>query len=78
MLRPRKRRRRVPPAAAPWHGPAMATGSGAALLSIAMIAAFLLGAGGVWLIARRRDPRKGLLMLVAALVVLGNVLVWTV
>ncbi|HEV2748801.1 MAG TPA: LPXTG cell wall anchor domain-containing protein [Allosphingosinicella sp.] len=56
----------------------MATGSGAALLSIAMIAAFLLGAGGVWLIARRRDPRKGLLMLVAALVVLGNVLVWTV
>jgi hypothetical protein len=50
----------------------------AALLSILMIAAFLLGAGGMWLIARRRDPKKGLLMLFAAAVFLGNVLIWTV
>ena len=43
-----------------------------------MIGAFLLGAGGMWLIVRRRETKKGLLMLVAALVLLGNVLIWTV
>ncbi len=53
------------------------TGPGSILLSITMIAAFLLGAGGMWLIAKRRDFRKGLLMLVAAAVFLGNVLIWT-
>ena len=50
----------------------------ATLLSILMIAAFLLGAGGMWLIARRRDFRKGVLMLLAGLVLLGNVLIWTI
>jgi hypothetical protein len=55
----------------------MQSGLGAALLSIAMIASFLLGAGGMWLIVREGDMKKGLLMLVAALVLLGNVLVWT-
>lgn len=49
-----------------------------ALLSVMMIAAFLLGAGGLWLMVKRRDRMKGALMLVAALVLLGNVLVWTV
>ena len=52
------------------------TGPASLLLSIMMIAAFLLGAGGMWLIARRRDLRKGVLMLVAAAVFLGNVLIW--
>jgi len=47
------------------------------LLSIATIAAFLLGAGGMWLIVKRRDAKRGILMLVAALVILGNVLIWT-
>ena len=47
------------------------------ILSILMIAAFLLGAGGMWLIVRRRDFRKGALMLVAAAIFLGNVLIWT-
>lgn len=55
----------------------MQSGFGAALLSIAVIAVFLLGAGGMWLVARRRDMKKGILMLVAALVLLGNVLIWT-
>ena len=32
----------------------------------------------MWLIAKRRDVRKGVLMLIAALVFLGNVLIWTV
>jgi hypothetical protein len=47
------------------------------LLSVATIAAFLLGAGGMWLIAKRRDAKRGILMLVAALVILGNVLIWS-
>ena len=48
------------------------------LLSILVLAAFFLGAGGMWLIAGRGETKKGLLMLVAALVMLGNVLIWTV
>ncbi|MEA1013320.1 hypothetical protein SH591_00800 [Sphingomonas sp. LY54] len=47
------------------------------LLSIATIAAFLLGASGMWLIVKRRDAKRGILMLVAALVILGNVLIWS-
>lgn len=53
------------------------TGSGAALLSILMLAGFALGGGGLYLIVSRRDRRKGALMLVAAAVMFGNVLVWT-
>ena len=53
------------------------TGPGATLLSILMIAAFLLGAGGLYLIFGRRDSRKGALMLVAAAVMIGNALVWS-
>ena len=53
------------------------TGPASFLLSILMIAAFLLGAGGMWLIAKRRDFRKGMLMLLAAAVSLMNVLVWS-
>ncbi len=55
----------------------MTSGPGSILLSIAMVAAFLLGAGGVWLIVKRHDTKKGALMLVAALVLLGNVLILT-
>ena len=53
------------------------SGTAAATLSILMIAAFLLTGGGIWLIATRREPRKGALMLVTAAVMLANVLVWT-
>ena len=56
----------------------MNSGLGSAILSIVMIAAFLLGAGGMWLIVKRGEAKKGLLMLVAALVLLGNVLIWVV
>lgn len=59
------------------HGRDMTSGPGSILLSIVMIATFLLGAGGLWLIVKRRDAKKGVLMLVAALVLLGNVLIWT-
>jgi hypothetical protein len=47
-------------------------------LSIAMLAVFALVGGGVWMLAKRRDRTKGVLMLVAALVLLGNVLIWTI
>ena len=46
-------------------------------MAIAMIAAFLLIAGGIKLITRAADRRRGLLMLVAAAVLIGNVLIWT-
>ena len=56
----------------------MQSGFGAVLLSVAMLAAFALAGGGVWMIAQRRDVRKGVLMLVASLVLFGNVLIWTI
>ncbi|WP_428968473.1 hypothetical protein ACQR50_11860 [Sphingomonas sp. Xoc002] len=43
---------------------------------LAMIAAFACVAGGVVTI-RRGDRRKGVLMLVMAVVLVGNVLIWT-
>jgi hypothetical protein len=51
---------------------------GPVLLSIVMIAAFALAWGGLWLLLKRRERKRGTLMLVAALVLLGNVLIWTV
>lgn len=53
------------------------TGPSALILSILMIAAFLLAAGGTWLILKREERHKGSLMLLAALVALVNVLIWT-
>ena len=53
------------------------SGVAALTLSILMLAAFGLTAGGTWLILKRRDPRKGGLMIVAAIVMLGNALIWT-
>lgn len=43
---------------------------------LAMIAAFACVAGGVVTI-RRGDRRKGVLMLAMAVVLVGNVLIWT-
>jgi hypothetical protein len=47
------------------------------ILSIVMLAVFALTWGGGWLILKARDRKRGALMLVAALVLLGNVLIWT-
>ena len=49
-----------------------------ALLSIAVIAAFALTAGGLYLILKRINRLQGALMLVMAVVLIGNVLVWAV
>lgn len=53
-------------------------GAAATLLSILTIASFLLGAGGVYLAATGRDRKKGVLMIVAAAVLFGNVLILTI
>jgi hypothetical protein len=45
------------------------------MLSVAVLAAFALTAGGVWLIAKKGDRQRGLLMLGAAAVTLANVLI---
>lgn len=56
----------------------MTGGLPALVLSIAMLAVFALAGGGIWLVVRARDMRRGALMLAAAAVLLANVLIWTV
>ena len=47
-------------------------------MAIAMIAALLLVAGGVRLVRDRQTRTRGVLMIVAALVIVMNVMIWTV
>lgn len=49
----------------------------AAAPAIAMLGCFACVIGGIALLRRGDDRRKGLLMLVMAAVLLGNVLIWT-
>jgi hypothetical protein len=51
-------------------------GPSSLILSVVMIASALLAIGGVRMIVAHKERRKGALMLLAALVALGNVLVW--
>ncbi len=53
------------------------TGFPAALLSILVLATFALVAGGAYLLLKRKERKQGLLMLIAAAVMFGNVLIWT-
>jgi hypothetical protein len=46
-------------------------------MALAMIAAFLLAIGGARLAMREGDRKRGLLMIVAAIVLVGNVLILT-
>ena len=50
---------------------------GEAALALAMLAAFALSIAGVRLVARPADRHRGLLMIAAAIVLLANVLIWT-
>jgi hypothetical protein len=52
-------------------------GASATFLSILMLAAFLLVLGGIHMLVKRKEKKKGVLMLVCAAVAIGNVLVWT-
>ena len=45
--------------------------------ALAMLAAFACVIGGGLLIARRQNVGKGVLMLVMAAVLIGNVVIWT-
>ena len=45
--------------------------------AIAMLAAFACVAGGTYLLVKRRERIKGVLMIVMAAVLIGNVLIWT-
>ena len=47
------------------------------VLGIAMLAVFVLTGGALSLLRSGRDRRRGWLMLAAALVLLGNVAIWT-
>ena len=47
-------------------------------LALAMIAAFVLIFFGTKLALRGEDRQRGVLMVVAALVLIANVLIWTV
>jgi hypothetical protein len=47
-------------------------------MAAAMVAAFLLLAGGVKLVFDRQTRTRGALMIVAALVIVMNVMIWTV
>jgi hypothetical protein len=47
-------------------------------MTLAMIAAFLLLVGGVKLATDRQSRPRGILMIVAALVIVTNVMIWTV
>jgi hypothetical protein len=47
-----------------------------AALALGVIAALILTVGGVRMLAR--DRKRGLLMIAAGLVILGNVVIWTV
>jgi hypothetical protein len=48
------------------------------LLSIAMIAAFALAIGGAYRLRVPADRFRGALMIVAALVLVGNALIWAI
>ena len=50
---------------------------GSAAMAVAMIAALLLVIGGARLASRKEDRVRGILMLAAAAVLIGNVLIWT-
>ena len=49
-----------------------------AAMAIAMVAGFLLLIGGVKLALDRQTRGRGILMIVAALVMVMNVMIWTV
>ena len=47
-------------------------------MALAMVASFLLLAGGAKLAFKRQTRLRGILMMVAALVIVMNVMIWTV
>jgi len=50
---------------------------GSAAMAVTMIAAILLAIGGMKLASTKSTRSRGILMLVAAAVLVGNVVIWT-
>jgi high-affinity Fe2+/Pb2+ permease len=48
------------------------------VMAVAMVTAFLLVAGGAKLALNRQTRGRGVLMIVAALILVMNVMIWTV
>ncbi|MDE0879554.1 MAG: hypothetical protein OSB00_12955 [Sphingomonas bacterium] len=57
--------------------PTILTSIAQAAPTIAMLGFFACLIGGTTMIVKRRDTKKGVLLLIMSLVLLGNVLVWT-
>ena len=52
-------------------------GAPALLMSLLMLAGFALAGGGIYTLVKAKDRTKGILMLIAALVMWGNVAIIT-
>jgi hypothetical protein len=52
-------------------------GPGDFALSLLMLAGVALSGGGVWLIVKGRDRKRGALMLIAAAVLFANAVIWS-
>ncbi|WP_200933212.1 MULTISPECIES: hypothetical protein [unclassified Sphingomonas] len=52
-------------------------GPAALTLSLLMLGGLVLGIGGLWMIVRKGDAKRGWLMIVAAVVMFANVAIWT-
>jgi len=53
------------------------TGPAGLTLSLLMLGGLVLGIGGLWMIARKGDAKRGWLMIAASVVMFGNVAIWT-
>ena len=54
------------------------SGLSSTVMAIAMLAACLLIVRGIKMATRKADRGRGMLMILAALVLIGNVVIWTV
>ncbi|MGV3769272.1 MAG: hypothetical protein ACO1NM_04495 [Sphingobium phenoxybenzoativorans] len=48
------------------------------ILSLLMLAGVALTGGGVYLLVKKIDRKRGILMVIAGLVMFGNVAIWAV
>jgi hypothetical protein len=48
------------------------------VMALAVLAVFVLVLGGIRLVRQRQSRKQGVLMIAAALVILMNVMIWTV
>ncbi|MBO9671451.1 MAG: hypothetical protein J7485_13140 [Sphingobium sp.] len=66
----------MPPPIASGEARGYRASMGSTILSLLMLAGIALTAGGIYLIGKKHDPKRGWLMIAAAVVVFGNVAIW--